>query len=457
MQLICKDNMVHKSRLDRKDDYVVMRLNGILLPHRKDTENCETEKLPLPKTVTISMSQHMGAPCEPLVKKGDEVFVGQKIGDSNSFMSCPVHSSVSGIVTDVKDMLLANGKTCQAVEIETDGKQTVSDEVCPPEVNDKESLCKAVRESGCCGLGGAGFPTHIKLNFDESKTKVDSLVINAAECEPYITSDYREMIENTDGVLSGIRLIKKLLGIEKVYIGIEANKPQAIAAMKELTADDEDINVVKLKAEYPQGAEKVIAFNCTGRIIKEGELPSDEGIIVMNVSTVGFIDSYIKTGMPLIERRITLEGDAMGHSCNVRALIGTHIQDLLDYTETDAEKIEKLISGGPMMGTCIYDFNTPVSKTNNAFLALKSKEAKKSFLKQGQTNCIRCGKCIQACPIGLMPAAIEKAYAAKDKETLNKLRVNLCMNCGSCSYVCPAKRNLAETNQLAKGFAMSRE
>lgn len=434
-----------------------MKLNGIYLSHRKNTENCETVALPLSQTVKISMSQHMGAPCIPLVKKGDEVRVGQKIGDSDAFMSCPVHSSVSGVVTDISEMLLANGKTCKAVEIQCDGLQTACEDIKPPVVTDKHSLVKAVRESGCCGLGGAGFPTHVKLNYDESKNIIDSLVINAAECEPYITSDYREMIENPDGILEGIKLIQTVLGIKNVYIGIENNKPKAIEMMTEKTADDKSVKIVKLKSEYPQGAEKVIAFYATGRIITENTLPSDHGIIVMNVSTVGFINSYIKTGYPLIERRVTVDGDALKKPCNIKALIGTPIRDILTFAETDFDSIDKLISGGPMMGMCMYDFDFPLLKTNNAFLAVKKQAAKKlPLLKEGRTNCIRCGKCIAACPLGLMPTELEKAYDKRDRDKLNKLKVNLCMNCGSCSFVCPAKRNLAEKNQLAKGFAISK-
>ena len=433
-----------------------MKLKSIVLPHKKGTENCETVTLPVPEKVKISMSQHMGAPCVPLVKKGDTVTVGQKIGDSDAFMSCPIHSSVSGMVSNISEMVLANGKSCKVVEIDCDGLQTVSEDVKPPVATDKQTLVKAIRESGCCGLGGAGFPTHIKLNYDENKTKIDSLVINAAECEPYITSDYREMIENPDGVLEGIKLIQKTLGIENVYIGVEDNKPKAIEMLTQKTADDSSVKIVKLKSSYPQGAEKVIAFYCTGRIIMEGNLPSDHGIIVMNVSTVGFINNYIKTGVPLINRRLTVDGDAVKNPCNVIAPIGTPISKILEFAQTDFDSIEKLISGGPMMGMCVYDFETPLIKTNNAYLALKEKSAKKTVLLEGQTNCIRCGRCAAACPLGLAPAALEKAYDNKDKEALNKLKINLCMNCGSCSFVCPAKRNLAEKNQLAKGFALSK-
>lgn len=434
-----------------------MKLNGIFLPHKKGTEYSATQDLPLPEKVKISMSQHMGAPCVPTVKKGDKVKVGQKIGDSEAFMSCPVHSSVSGEVTDVSDMLLANGKTCKAVEILCDGEQTMYEGIKPPVITDKKTFIEALRESGCCGLGGAGFPTHIKLNYDDSKTNIDSLVINAAECEPYITSDFREMIEKPISVIEGIKAVRDILKIKNVYIGIEDNKPAAIAEMKRLTDDDESIKVIKLKSSYPQGAEKVIAYSATGRIIKEGNLPSDHGIIVMNVSTAAFIDSYLQTGIPLISRRVTVDGDAVGKPCNVKALIGTPVSEILEYAQTDFDNMEKLISGGPMMGMCMYDINAPLSKTNNAFLAFKKKTASKlPLLYKGQTNCIRCGKCIAACPMGLMPAQLERAYDSRDREALNKLKVNLCMNCGACSFACPAKRNLAEKNQLAKGFALSK-
>lgn len=428
---------------------ICLSLNCIKIPHRKNTENCATIRYPVPETVSIPMSQHMGAPCEPLVSVGDKVKVGQKIGDSDAFMSTPIHSSVSGNVIAIDDFLFSNGRVCKNIIIECDGKQTKSENVKPPVITDKASLIKAVKESGCCGLGGAGFPTHVKLDFDENKTQIDSLVINAAECEPYITSDYREMIENPDDVLNGIKIIQNTLKIEKVYICIESNKPKAIELLNEMTANDDSIQIVKLSTLYPQGAEKVIAYNATGRIIKEGELPSNQGIIVMNVSTAAFLNRYFKTGMPLTRRRITISGDAVKSPCNVKVPIGTSIAELLKYAKCEEDKVEKILTGGLMMGMCIYDINTPIIKTNNALLALK-KQSKKV-----QTNCIRCGRCINACPMGLMPTELEKAYKNKDSELLKSLKVSLCMNCGSCSYVCPAKRNLAETNQLAKSLITS--
>ena len=423
-----------------------LSLNCIRIPHKKNTENCETIRYTVPKTVSIPMCQHMGAPCEPLVSVGDEVKVGQKIGDSEAFMSAPVHSSVSGKVIEIENILFANGRECKSVKIECDGKQTVIEDVKPPVITDKASFINAVRESGCCGLGGAGFPTHIKLNFDENKTPVDSLVINAAECEPYITSDYREMMENPEDVISGIKTIQSILKIEKVYLCIESNKPKAIDLLSNMTSQDTSIKVVRLSCDYPQGAEKVIAYNATGRTVREGELPLNQGIIVINVSTVAFLNRYFKTGMPLTWRRITIDGDAVKSPCNVKVPIGTSIAELLKFAECNESKVKKVLTGGLMMGMCVYDLNIPVVKTNNAVLALKKDK------KSPQTNCIRCGRCINACPAGLMPTELEKAYNQKDADRLKSLRVNLCMNCGSCSYVCPAKRNLAETNQLAKLF-----
>lgn len=428
-----------------------MRLHGIFLPHLKGTENSETVRIPLPSKVTISMSQNMGAFCEPLVKSGDKVLVGQKIGDSDKFMSCPIHSSVSGTVTAITDILNANGKTCKAIEIETDGKQDISPDVKAPIITDKASLCKAAREAGLCGLGGAGFPTHIKLNYNESKGHVDTLIINAAECEPYITSDYRCMMEDSDSIIEGIKLVMSNLKIEKAVIGIENNKPQAIKLLKDKLRDDNDISVAILRASYPQGAEKVLTFNSTGRIIMEGQLPSDQGVIVMNVSTVAALYKYSQDGMPLVERRLTIDGDLVDTPCNVIAPLGTHISELLKFADCNIGRLHKVLMGGPMMGMCIYDTEAPLCKTNNAVLAFEEDDEKAKSEKV-QTNCIRCGRCIAACPVGLMPAALEKAFDSKNKQVLTDMKVNMCINCGSCSYVCPAKRNLAEKNQLAKAF-----
>ncbi len=421
------------------------KLNGIHLNHNKGTKKCETTDFPLPKTLVIPMSQHMGAPCDCLVKKGDEVTVGQKIGDTGAFMSAPIHSPASGTVADVIDYLLPNGAVCKAAVIETDGNQTVCPDINPPEITDRQSFIAAVRESGLTGLGGAGFPTHIKLNYDAVKTPIDTLIINAAECEPYITSDYRELMERTTDVIEGILLVQKYLGIPLCKVCIENNKPDAIELMKSKTADIKSIEILTLPSAYPQGAEKVIVYSATGRIVAEGELPSNQGVMVMNVSTVAEIYRYTQTGMPLITRRITVDGDAVTKNAgNYFVPIGTKVSEILEYC--GAEEAKKVLYGGPMMGLCLYDTDQPVLKNNNAILAFKEGSLPKT------TACIRCGRCVRTCPFELMPVMIEKAYNAKDVEELKRLKVTLCMNCGCCSYACPAHRPLAEINQLAKAL-----
>ena len=433
-----------------------MLFRGIELKDKKNTAQSETLKLPLPEQVSIMMEQTMGAPCEPLVKKGDKVFVGQRIGYTNAVLSAPVHSSVSGEVTGISEILLANGKSCKSVDIKCDGLQTVSDEVKPPVINSIDDFLEAVRSSGCCGLGGAGFPTHVKLSAAKNK-KIDFLVLNGAECEPYITSDHREMLENPEGIISGAKDVMKLLGIEKCIIGIEGNKPDAIKKMQELVMNEPDIEVKKLRSEYPQGAEKIISYSCTGRVVREGEFPADKGIIVLNVSTCGFIDSFLKTGMPLVERRLTIDGTAVKTPCNIKTVIGTPLRHILEYADCDIQSVWKLLAGGPMMGLSIYNMDYPLIKTTNALLAFREPVRDKKYIEANrQTACIRCGRCIKACPMGLMPTELEKAYDKKDKARLTRLKVNLCMNCGACSYVCPARRDLAAKHQLAKALVLKK-
>lgn len=419
------------------------KLNSIRVPHNKNTQDSVVEKIPLPQSVKIPMCMNMGKPCTPTVKIKDTVSVGQKIGDCDAPFSVPVHSGVSGTVKAISDYLMSNGSMCKAVEIECDGLQTVSDTVKAPVINDRESFIKAVRESGIVGLGGAGFPTHIKLN---PKNKIDTLLLNGAECEPYITSDYRTMLEHPDEMLDGIRTVAKMLEIPNVIIGIENNKPEAVRILKEKTSDDSNINVMSLPSLYPQGGEKVLIYNCTGKIVEEGKLPSDYGIIVMNVSTAYALDVYFKTGMPLVSRTVTVDGDIVKKSGNYLVPVGTSIEYILDYAQCEKDKINKLITGGMMMGITIYDITQPVTKQNNAILAMNKIESSEEL------PCIRCGRCMNACPLNLMPMELDKAYRKRDTEALNRYKLSLCMNCGCCTYVCPSKRKLAETNQLAKDF-----
>jgi len=421
------------------------RLNGIHVRHNKNTENAETKQFPLPKRLTVLMSQAMGAPCTPTVKKGDAVKLGQVIGNTDAFMAAPVHSPASGTVAEIADYLLPSGARCKAVVIDTDGEQTVSEEVKPPVIGTREEFLAAVRASGCVGLGGAGFPTHVKFAFDPKKTPIDTLVINGAECEPYITADYREFVENGEDVIDGILTVMDKLGIPMCKIGIEENKPEAIKLMTEAASKHKGIEVVTLPSSYPQGAEKVLIHSCTGRIVAEGELPSNQGVVVMNVSTAGFLSRYFRTGMPLVSKRLTIDGNAVTkNQGNYFVPVGTKVSELLEYC--GAKDPEKVLYGGPMMGMALYDTEQVITKTNNAVLAFVNVKEPVT------TSCIRCGRCVRACPLNLMPTLLEQAYDSRDVSELQRLKVILCMNCGCCTYVCPAHRHLAEKNQLAKAL-----
>lgn len=425
---------------------MIKKLSGVKLAHHKNTEHSASQPLPLPKLVRIPMSMHIGAPCSPLVKVRETVCVGQKIGDTDAFMAAPIHSGVSGTVKAISDFRMSNGRTCKCVEIETDGLQTVSDSVHPPIISNKAEFLQAIRESGLVGMGGASFPTHVKL---APKQTVDTLCINAAECEPYITSDNRQMVEAPEEVIDGIQQVLHWLDIPHCIIGIESNKPDAIRILTEKAADDNRIQVVSLPSTYPQGAEKVLIYHTLGRVVQEGQLPADQGVIVMNVSSVAFVSRYLKTGLPMVQRMVTVDGDCIGNPCNVIVPMGTPVEDVLTFAQCDFERVNKLLYGGPMMGMPIADVQDPILKANNAIVAFANAATPKV------SACIHCGRCIQACPLRLMPPQIAKAYQKKDVEALQTLHVTLCMNCGCCTYACPAKRPVAETNQFAKAMVMA--
>ena len=428
-------------------------LNGVKVPHSKNTAEMETVKMPVPDKVVIPMKQHMGRECTPTVKLTDLVKVGQIIGDTDAFIGAPIHSSVSGKVTKIDEIIGTDGNPIKAVEITTDKLQEIDESVKVPEVTDLQSFAAAIRASGLVGLGGAGFPTHVKLmpkNLDE----VTTLLVNGAECEPYITADNRAMLEDTDDIVEGIKLVKKYMNLSTVIIGIEDNKPQAIAKLQAAVADIEGASVKALKAQYPQGGEKVLIYECTGKIVPEGKLPSDVGCVVMNVSSIAFVAKYMRTGMPLITKRLTVDGDAIAEPKNVEVAIGTSFSDVIDFCGGFKTEPKKIIMGGPMMGFAVPTINYPVLKNNNAILAFSA--AKTAEAEKPETPCIRCARCVNACPFSLMPAAIEKAYKAGNVDTLKALKVNLCMECGCCAYVCPAKRNLVSVNRLAKKMIVER-
>lgn len=428
-------------------------LNGVKVPHSKNTAEMETVKMPVPDKVVIPMKQHMGRECTPTVKLTDLVKVGQIIGDTDAFIGAPIHSSVSGKVTKIDEIIGTDGNPIKAVEITTDKLQEIDESIKAPEVTDLPSFAAAIRASGLVGLGGAGFPTHVKLmpkNLDE----VTTLLVNGAECEPYITADNRAMLEDTDDIVEGIKLVKQYMNLSTVIIGVEDNKPQAIAKLQEAVSGIEGASVKALKAQYPQGGEKVLIFECTGKVVPDGKLPSDVGCVVMNVSTIAFVAKYMRTGMPLITKRLTVDGDAIAEPKNVEVAIGTSFSDVIDFCGGFKTEPKKIIMGGPMMGFAVPTVNYPVLKNNNAILAFSA--AKTAEAEKPETACIRCGRCVNACPFSLMPAAIEKAYKAGNVDGLKALKVNLCMECGCCAYVCPAKRNLVSVNRLAKKMIVER-
>lgn len=424
---------------------------GAKVPHRKNTKEAESVIMPSPQTVTIPMQQHIGAPCKPVVKVGDEVYVGTVIGDSEAFVCAPVHSSVSGKVKNITKITLPGGACVEAVVIESDGNDTPDPELKPPVVNNLQDFLKAVRESGLVGLGGAGFPAHVKLNIPADK-KIDTLLINCAECEPYITADNREVIENSWAVMSGVYAVTDILGIDRVIIGVENNKPEAIKILKEIADnekyDPEDkIRVLPLKASYPQGAEKVLIKACTGREVPAGKLPVDAGCIVMNVTSIAFLSDYLKTGMPLTKKRLTIDGSAVKEAKNVIVPIGTAINEVIEFCAGYKSEPAKILMGGPMMGLAVSDDTLPILKQNNAILAFDEKEAKL----QEATDCIRCGRCVKACPMKLMPTKICEAVKLADFEAMQKQSIMTCMECGCCAFSCPAHRHIVQTIRLGKG------
>ncbi len=424
-----------------------MKLKGIHVPHLKHTATSAPVRLPVPKTVSIPMSMHIGRPAKPVVKRGDAVKVGQLIAEADGYISAPIHSGVSGKVQKIDEMTTAMGAKVPAIVIETDGLQELSETVQPPDVHDVESFVAAVKQSGSVGLGGAGFPTFVKFSINGDLSVLDAVVINAAECEPYITSDTRTLVDRAEDVFAGIDLIKKYLKVKRFVIGIEGNKPEAIAKAQALAAKTDGVEVQVLPPMYPQGGEKVLVYNTLGRMIPQGGLPLDVGVVVINVTTLAFIAKYIETGMPLVEKCVTVDGSAVKEPKNVIVPIGTSIADLLEAAGGCKSEPAKVLYGGPMMGIAVPDLSAPVLKNTNAIIAMDAKEAQPPKT----TPCINCGACLSHCPLRLDPRAIARAYKQDDAEALQTLCVDLCMECGCCSYVCPAKRHLVQTNKLAKG------
>lgn len=426
---------------------------GAAVPHHKNTWDIPTATMPPPGRVILPMQQHIGAPCIPTVKKGDHVYVGTVVGDNSAYVCAPIHASISGTVAEITEVMLTGGQMTQAVVIESDGKMERDPAIVPPPpITTKEELANAARAAGLVGLGGAGFPAHVKLNIPEGKS-IDTLLVNVAECEPYVTSDHREALENGRNVLEGIYKVKEILGVQRVLIAVEDNKPDVIQKLTEIADDPkrdplDQVRVLPLKSRYPQGAEKILVQACTGRKVPEGKLPADVGCLVMNIGSISFLASYMRTGMPLTLKRVTMDGSAMAHPQNVIVPVGTPIKDVVAFCGGYKSEPKKLIMGGPMMGVAITSDELPILKQNNAILAFDQKEAS---LRQ-PAACIRCGRCVAACPMNLMPTKLEHAAERGDVEALQSLNIMTCMECGCCAFSCPAGRRLVQAIRLGKSY-----
>ena len=398
----------------------------------------------LPKgDLVYPLSQHIGAPSVPCVKKGDTVLAGQKIADAGGFVSVPLHASVSGTVKGIEKRLNATGSMVDCIVIEND-QQYQETEFQEARLEDltKEEILNRIKESGVVGMGGAGFPTHVKLA-PKDPSKIEYILVNGAECEPYITSDYRRMIEEPEKVVKGLQVILTLFDSAKGYICIEDNKPDCIAKMKELVKDIDRIEVKEMMTKYPQGGERTLIYAATGREINSTMLPADVGCVVDNVETVISVYKAVILGRPVNSRVVTVTGDGIKEPKNLLVLAGTDMSELVDTAGGLKAKIAKAISGGPMMGFALYDLHVPCTKTTSAFLFLEHDAV--SEAQEIQTACINCGRCVSVCPGHVLPARLAKLAERGDMAGFEALDGMECCECGCCSYICPAKRPLTQS------------
>lgn len=410
-------------------------------------EEQRVQPFPEPDLLVIPMSQHIGAPCKPLVKKGDYVTMGQKIGD-NQGLCVPVHASVSGTVKAVEMRPHSSGMTCMSVVIQNDHLDTLCEDIKPrtQEEVDKLSdtqLMDIIREAGIVGMGGATFPTHVKLS--SGLGKVDTIIVNVSECEPYIVADDRLCQEYPDQMIKGLQIIMKILNLKAAHIGIEDNKPAAIKALKFAIDPRSGIVLDVLPAKYPQGAEKQLIQAITGRQVPSGGLPAAVGCAVFNAATCKAIADAVYDGMPLIRRIVTVSGDIVMEPKNLMVPIGTSFNDLLEAVG-HRENPYKVLSGGPMMGAAQFDLSVPVIKGSNAVTILGSKNR----FRAAEPHCIRCGKCMDACPMRLMPLMMYSAQRNGDLEELKKQNLLDCIECGCCAYTCPATIPLVQSFRAGK-------
>lgn len=418
--------------------------------HPKDkkeyTSSVPIVELEVPGELVFPVSQHIGAPCTPCVAVGDHVNVGTKIADSEAFVSAPVHSSVSGTVKAIEPRPVPNGTMVQSIVIENDFNDTLDESAKPIDYKSvkPDDIPSLVREAGVVGMGGATFPTHVKLMPPADK-KIDTVIVNGAECEPYLTSDHRVMLETPDEVIMGLKIILYRFGITNGHIAVEENKPDAIAVLKKKCAG-QGITVDTLKKKYPQGGEKQLIYAVTKRVVEVGKLPADAGVVVVNIDTCTAIARKFLYGTPLMRRIVTVVGTPVKNPANYKVRIGTPIEYILRQNGEFTAEPAKIILGGPMMGVAQFRLDIPVIKGTSAVLCLTKEEAQ--IPEEGP--CIRCGKCVNHCPMKLMPLYLRDYARKEDWESCEKMNVTACIECGCCSFECPSKRHLVQNIRVAK-------
>jgi len=424
---------------------------GIHPPERKTlSEHAAITEAKPPARAIIPLSQHIGAPCQAVVEIGQEVKKGQLVGNPGGFVSAPVHASVSGKVIAMGEFPMANGRMVPSIVIENDGKEEWTALKDSPDYMNlsPEELKEKIKEAGIVGMGGATFPSHVKLSPPKEKP-IDAVIINGAECEPYLTADHRMMLESPSEVVEGLKIVMKVLGVEKGYIGIESNKPDAIETMTKAVANEKNIDVWTLQVKYPQGAEKMLIKSILNREVPAGGLPMDIGVVVHNVGTAIAIYEACRYGKPIVERVVTVTGHGVKEPKNFRARIGTPMSQLIEEAGGFTSHAVKVISGGPMMGFAVYSLDVPVTKGTSGILVLSEEEYTSSD-KFGP--CIRCGRCIDICPMGLMPSMLSVYSERGFYEECKEYNLFDCFECGSCTYVCPSKRPIVQFVRLAKSM-----
>lgn len=404
------------------------------------------------KELVYPLSQHIGAPAKPIVAKGDHVLAGQKIAEMGGFVSANIHASVSGTVKEIKKVRNNVGAMVDAIVVENDEKyETVEfQSAASLEALSKEEVLERIKEGGVVGMGGAGFPTHVKLAPKEPE-KIEYVLVNGAECEPYLTSDYRRMLEQPEWIIGGLKCILKLFDNAKGYICIEDNKPDCISKLTEMVKDEPKIEVKTLKTKYPQGAERCLLYAVSGREINSSMLPADAGCVVDNIDTVCAVYRAVMAGEPVMDRIVTVTGEAVADPCNFKAKMGMSFAELLEAAGGLKQPAKKIVSGGPMMGFAMFDYHVPVVKTSSAMLCMTEDD----ISEKEPTACINCGRCVNACPARLVPSRLATYSEHGQAELFEKHHGMECVECGCCSFVCPAKRPLTQSMRSMRKMVMA--